>query len=445
MPVIVWLRRDLRLSDHGAFAAAGDQPVIAVFVLDPRLLDRAGPVRRTYLFASLRSLDAEIRGRGGEGLLVLTGDPVTVLPSLAARTGSPTVFVTGDYAPFGVRRDAAVARALSDIGVTMTAADSPYLHPPGTVTKVDGEPFSVFTPYYRTWARLPVPAAFHCAPHITRPLTGDPIPHSDSEPGGVAEGRAGELAAQQLLDRFLGGPLDRYDDDRNRTDLAGTSGLSAALHFGEIHPRSVVAAAGPGGGYVRQLCWRDFYADVLFRHPQAAWRNVDPRFDALPWQDDDTVFAAWCEGRTGYPMVDAGMRQLRDTGWMHNRTRMVVASFLTKDLLIPWQRGARFFLDHLRDGDVANNSLGWQWTAGTGMDPAPYYRVFNPVLQGLKFDPNGDYVREFIPELRHLPGAAVHEPWDQPDGYAGGYPDRIVDHAAARKSALAAYELVKAH
>lgn len=195
---------------------------------------------------------------------------------------------------------------------------------------------------------------------------------------------------------------------------------------------------------MRQLCWRDFYADVLHRRPDAAWNNVDPRFDALPWQEDDRAFAAWCNGRTGYPMVDAGMRQLRATGWMHNRTRMVVASFLTKDLLIPWQRGARFFLDHLRDGDVANNSLGWQWTAGTGMDPAPYYRVFNPVLQGLKFDPQGDYVREFVPELRHLAGKAAHEPWDHPDGYACGYPDRIVDHATARQVALAAYEVVKA-
>ncbi len=439
MTVVVWFRRDLRLSDHGCLAAAGDTPILPLFVLDDHLLTRAGEPRRARLAAALAALDADIREQGGAGLLVRTGDPAQVVPDVAEAAHAERVLVSGDYSPYGLRRDRAVAEALAVAGRTMTSADTPYLHPPGTVRKGDGGAFSVFTPYWRSWATHPAAAPVAApearfAPRL--PVSGDPLPPCDV-PGGEA------YAAAQLQQFVDSGAAARYDEDRNRPDRPGTSHLSAALHFGEIHPRTVVAETASAEPFVRQLCWRDFYADVLYRRPDAAWGNVDARFDRLPWRDDRVQFEAWCSGLTGYPMVDAGMRQLQATGWMHNRARMVVASFLTKDLLLPWQWGAEWFLRHLVDGDVANNSLGWQWCAGTGMDPSPYYRIFNPVLQGERFDPDGDYVRRWVPELAHLPGRRAQTPWDQPDGYAHGYPRRIVDHAGARDAALAAYQQVK--
>jgi deoxyribodipyrimidine photo-lyase len=437
--MMVWFRRDLRLDDHGALAVAGDEFIVPVFVLDPVLLRSTGPVRLAHLSGSLRALDERIQERGGGGLVIRTGNPRTVLPQLADAHGCDQVLVSGDYSPFGVARDAAVAAALAQVGVTMRSVDTPFLHPPGTVMKPDGSAFAVFTPYWRVWQGLPVEAPLDSSPRFISSLPDrcDPLPTGRLDVAG-----SGERRAQELLATFVQ-RAEGYDADRNRPDLSATSRLGAALHFGEIHPRTVVAATGAATGFVRQLCWREFYADVLFRRPDAAWGNIDRRFDVFGWRDDADHFEAWCQGRTGYPMVDAGMRQLLATGWLHNRSRMVVASFLTKDLLLPWQWGARWFLTHLRDGDVANNSLGWQWVAGTGMDAAPYYRVFNPVLQGQKFDPTGDYVREYVPELTHLPGAAVHTPWESPDGYAHGYPLRVVDHAQARQDALAAYTTIK--
>ncbi|MFN8126518.1 MAG: deoxyribodipyrimidine photo-lyase [Candidatus Nanopelagicales bacterium] len=432
MATVVWFRRDLRLGDHAALAAAGTDPVVGLFVLDPALLATAGPIRSARLSGSLRELATDIAAAGGR-LVLRSGDPRLVVPAVAAEAEAERVLVSGDFAPYGLRRDREVAASLATAGRVLRSCDTPYLQAPGTVTKGDGSAFSVFTPFHRAWSALPAPAPVDAIPRWRDDLPGEPVPI-----GGADDG-VGEAAALAALDRFVDGRGADYDTARNRPDLAGTSGLSAALRFGEIHPRTIVAAAAHLPGFVRQLCWRDFYADVLFRRPDAAWRNVDRRFDALPWTDDDEAFRLWCEGRTGFPMVDAGMRQLARDGWMHNRSRMVVASFLTKDLLIPWQRGARWFLAHLRDGDIANNSLGWQWTAGTGMDPAPFHRVFNPVLQGLRFDPDGDYVREFVPELRHLAGPAVHEPWDHADGYAHGYPARMVDHREARVAALAAF------
>ena len=439
----MWFRRDLRLSDHGGLAAAGTDRVVALFVLDPELIRSAGPVRLAHLYRCLRGLDRSIRNRGGAGLLLRVGDPAVEVPAVAAAHDVQRVLVSGEYTPYGLRRDAAVAATLAQRGVRMSSTDTPYLHSPGAVVKGDGTPFSVFTPFWRAWSALPAASPVDADPQFAEQFALPSAAIPDGDPDASGSGGADEHATS-LLESFVALPVESYDADRNRVDLAATSRLGTALHFGEIHPRTVVAAVGPdGAGFVRQLCWREFYADVLWRRPDAAWGNVDRRFDAFPWRDDRSAFDLWCRGRTGFPMVDAGMRQLLTTGWMHNRSRMVVASFLTKDLLLPWQWGARWFLTHLRDGDVANNSLGWQWVAGTGTDAAPYYRVFNPVLQGQKFDPEGDYVRRFVPELAHLPGAAVHTPWDQPDGYQGGYPHRIVDHAEARKAALAAYAEVK--
>ena len=255
---------------------------------------------------------------------------------------------------------------------------------------------------------------------------------------------AGEEAALERWDTFRTNGLADYEDRRNRPDLAGTSVLSHHLRWGEIHPRTLLAdlSEGPGHDVFRkEIAWREFYADVLARHPDSARHSLDARYDTtMEWDSGPTAderFDAWAQGRTGYPFVDAGMRQLRAEGWVHNRVRMVVASFLIKDLHIPWQRGAREFMQWLRDGDLASNAHGWQWTAGCGTDASPYYRVFNPITQGVKFDPDGDYVRRYIPELAHLPGKSAHTPWDAPDGYAHGYPERIVDHAAERLVALA--------
>ncbi len=262
---------------------------------------------------------------------------------------------------------------------------------------------------------------------------------------------AGEDAALRRWRAFRDGPLMEYAEMRNRPDQPGTSAMSAHLKYGEIHPRTLLADLAAKRGknvesYRSELAWREFYADVLFHHPRSAREYLRPDMARMTYATGKTAdehFRAWSEGRTGYPFVDAGMRQLRAEGWVHNRVRMVVASFLVKDLHVEWQRGAREFMHWLRDGDLASNNHGWQWVAGSGTDAAPYFRVFNPVTQGRKFDPDGDYVRRYVPELRSIEGAAVHEPWALPDGVPGGYPERIVDHAEERKVALARYEAVR--
>jgi deoxyribodipyrimidine photo-lyase len=263
---------------------------------------------------------------------------------------------------------------------------------------------------------------------------------------------AGEEAARRRWRRWLDRHLGDYDGQRDRPDLDTTSRMSVPLKFGELHPRTLLAdIAGHEGArsaaartFVTELCWREFYADVLWHHPDSAWRDLKPALSGMRYSRAERRLEAWQRGETGYPLVDAGMRQLLAEGWMHNRVRMVTASFLVKDLHIWWPEGARHFLAHLRDGDIASNNHGWQWVAGTGTDAAPYFRVFNPVSQGLKFDPDGDYVRRWVPELRHLEGRAAHQPWDHDDGYAHGYPERIVDHAEEREEALRRYQEARA-
>jgi deoxyribodipyrimidine photo-lyase len=461
----MWFRRDLRLQDNLALAAAAHQDVVPLFVLESGLLPGLGEHRRQYLRASLSALDAEIVAAGGPGLQVHVGESHRLVPLIAARYSATEVMVTGEYTPYALRRDRVVAAALVADKRKLIAVDSPYLNRPGLVTKPSGEPYSVFTPYFRNWSE-----------HVVAPVEslgsvafrGDAVNTVDilraalstaAESGpadlystaAVTNVTAGEQIAVQILDEFLTHGAESYGKQRNRADVAGTSRLSPALHFGEIHPRTIVGRAkeveADAAAFIRQLCWRDFYADVLWHRPRAAWCNLDERFDDFPWRTEriEEDLATWQQGRTGYPFVDAGMRQLLATGWMHNRTRMVTASFLTKDLRISWQHGARWFLRHLKDGDVANNSLGWQWTAGTGTDAAPFFRVFNPVLQGQRFDPDGNYIRTYVPELRHLSGAAVHEPWLSPSGYEAGYPERMLDHKLARLAALAASDQMKAN
>jgi len=437
---LLWFRRDLRLGDNPALAAAASstsEPMLGLFVIDPALWGPAGPVRRAYLLSSLRALDDQLGGR----LVVRQGDPTTVIPRVAAEAGASQVFISSDFGPYGSARDSAVKAALTMDDVALVAEGSPYAVDPGTITKSDGTAYRVFTPFCRAWCEHGWGRPVEAASPMWLEAASDPWPTA-SAPDGLALPSAGEQAAINRWQRFIEGPLADYAEDRNRADLAGTSSLSAALRWGEIHPRTMLEALGDARGHEvfrKELCWREFYADVLHHSPRSARASLRDDMAGMRIDDGDQAdeqFAAWTAGRTGYPFVDAGMRQLRAEGWMHNRVRMVVASFLIKDLHLPWQRGAAHFMEWLRDGDLASNQHGWQWTAGTGTDAAPYFRVFNPVTQGLRFDPSGDYVRKYVPELRALAGADAHEPWNAPL-LAADYPDRIVDHAAERHESLA--------
>jgi deoxyribodipyrimidine photo-lyase len=426
MPTLMWFRRDLRLRDLPALLAAAepDGEVLACYVLDPRLKASSGPRRLQYLYDALRNLNEALDGR----LMVTRGRPDERIPALAKSVGATAVHVSADFTPFGRRRDGAVRDALGDIG--LEASGSPYLISPGRVVKDSGEPYKVFTPFFDAWRkhgwRPPAKSGAESAQWIDPAglRGGVEIPDAGVE----LDLPAGEHAALQQWKSFVDNDLAGYADDRNRPDLSATSRMSAHLKFGTIHPRTMVADLGRGKGaqaYLRELAFRDFYAAVVNEWPDSVWWNWNKNFDSMRVNEDAAAkkaFEAWKAGRTGYPIVDAGMRQLSETGWMHNRVRMIAASFLVKDLHLPWQWGARWFLEQLVDGDMANNQHGWQWTAGTGTDAAPYFRVFNPTTQGEKFDPDGEYVRRWIPEL------------DTDD-----YPDPIVDHKAERAEALRRY------
>lgn len=451
MPTLLWFRRDLRLDDLPALldAAAGGSDVLACFVLDPRLEASSGPRRLQFLGDCLRELTAELDGR----LLVTRGRPEERLPQICAAVGATAVHISADFSPFGVRRDAAVGELLSAAGIPVIATGSPYLASPGRVTKDDGSPYKVFTPFFRRWREVgwrgPAQSGTDGVKWLD-PSTVDGLPDPVDPPdlGVVLDIPAGEAAAQARWAEFVAEGLRTYATDRDRPDKAGTSRMSAYLKYGNIHPRTLVADLNPSeqghAAYLRELAFRDFYAAVLREWPGSAWHNWNPAFDAIEVDTGPqarTAFEAWKRGRTGYPIVDAGMRQLLETGFMHNRVRMIVASFLVKDLHLPWQWGARWFLEQLTDGDMASNQHGWQWSAGTGTDAAPYFRVFNPTAQGEKFDPSGDYVRRWVPELAvpEVTGADVHR---LKGGRPAGYPEPIVDHAAERAEALRRYGLL---
>ncbi|MCV7192929.1 cryptochrome/photolyase family protein [Mycolicibacterium brumae] len=434
---VMWFRRDLRLGDHPALcAAAQGARVTPLFVVDPKLA-RPGP-RWDRLLDSL----AALREQTGGHLVVRTGRPAEVVAATAAETGADEVHITAETTPYGRNRDAAVRRRLAAAGIALVETGSPYAITPGRLRTAAGAPYRVFTPFLRAWQD-----------HPRRSPAGDPdvrwAAGLDSEALPEPSQQAGERAALRRWRQFCAEELPGYADARDRPDLDRTSRLSTALKYGEIHPRTLLAdLAGPAGRradaagadvrrFVDELVWREFYADALWHDPASAWRDAGPQLRGMRYDDDPAALAAWRAGVTGYPFIDAGMRQLLAQHWMHNRVRMVTASFLVKDLHQWWPAGARHFLDQLCDGDLASNSHGWQWVAGAAAHASPYFRVFNPVTQGQRFDPDGDYVRRWVPELRHLPGAAVHEPWRRPDGYAAGYPERIVDHAEERREALA--------
>ena len=444
---VLWLRRDLRLADSPALLAARDaaDEVLPLFVLDDALRRPSGAPRLAFLYRCLRELQERTDGR----LRVVAGRPAQVVPRVAQQVAATGVHVSSDHGPYGRGRDERVAAALGD--VPLVATGSPYGVTPGTLRTQDGAPFRVYSAYGRAWrARgIRAPALTPRVVHWTDGgVATDGVP-DDPDLGGLRLPPAGETGALQQWRRFRERGLSAYAENRNRPAVDGTSQLSVHLKYGTIHPRTLHADLGTDDGalaFGRELVWRDFYADVLWHAPQSAREDLSPQLSGLVYdetEEADRRFQAWATGTTGFPIVDAGMRQLLGQAWMPNRVRMIVASFLTKDLHLYWTRGARHFMQHLRDGDLASNSHGWQWVAGTGTDPSPYFRVFNPVKQGREHDPDGDYVRRWVPELRGVPGPAVHEPWLLPGGPPAGYPPPIVDHAEERAEALRRYRQVR--
>ena len=447
----MWFRRDLRLSDLPALAEAlsGFDQVVPLFVWDPALVRPSGAARLAFLAGCVAALDRSLGGR----LVARSASPARAVPAVAAECAAEAVFVTGDFGPYGRRRDAEVGRLLGDRGVDLRVVDSPYAVAPGRLRTGQGTPFQVFTPFFRAWMAHGWPGAER-RPRLDRitdaGLSSDPGP--EITPPDAQLPTAGEEAAHRRLDNFLRSGAGSYKERRDRPDLDATSRLSAYLRFGCLHPRQVLSRLDPGDSSHRrletELCWRDFYADVLFHRPDAARRSYRPEWRAFPVDegaDADARFEAWSRGRTGYPIIDAGMRQLLGEGFVHNRVRMIVASFLVKDLHLDWTRGARWFMQHLVDADLASNQLNWQWVAGSGTDAAPFFRIFNPVSQGRKFDPDGDYIRRWVPELSGAGRDLVHEPW-KADGSLleqGSYPAPLVDHVAEREEALVRYQRVR--
>ena len=446
MTSLMWFRRDLRLRDNPALlrAAAAD-PVVPVFVLDARLTEPSGAPRVAFLLRCLRELDETLGG----ALVLRSGDPREVIARIAEESGASSVFGTADFGPYGRERDAAVAALLAERGVAFELVDSPYAVPPDAITKHDGTSYRMFTPFYRAWRERvpgpPAPLPAHLVP--AGGIASEPFP---PEPElSAALPAAGERGALARLDEALGrGDIDVYARDRDRPDRDRTSRLSPYLKFGCVHPRQVLDRLGKPTAHEalrRQLAWRDFYAHVVWHQPDSTRDSMQP-FAVRMRVDEGRMshqrFEAWAAGRTGYPIVDAGMRQLLGEAWVHNRVRMIAASFLVKDLHLDWRRGARLFMQRLVDGDLASNNHGWQWVAGTGTDAAPYHRIFNPVLQGKRFDPDGSYVRRWVPELADVEGAVVHEPWALARAIPG-YPKRIVEHAEERQEALARYSAAR--
>lgn len=451
---VLWFRRDLRLGDHPALAAAAesaaDRGVVPLFVLDDALLRASGPARTAWVLRSLTALDRDLRAHGS-GLLVRHGRPEDVVPDVVAQTGAGSVHVSADFAPYGRRRDERVRAALAALPepVPLIATGSPYAVAPGRVHTKTDKPFQVYGPFYRAWMahgwRAPAssdPKAIAWAYSPSGDLRSEPLP-VEPDVAGIALPEPGEAAALAAWAAFREQLAD-YPEDRERADRDGSSRLSPYLKIGSIHPRTLLADLGPEDDvFRRELAWREFYAAVLHAWPASARDYFRPQLRGLPYVTGEELrerLSAWQDGRTGYPLVDAGMRQLLAEGWMHNRVRMLVASFLVKDLHIEWQHGARHFLRHLIDGDLASNQHNWQWVAGSGTDAAPYFRIFNPVTQSRKFDPDGAYIRRWVPELRGLAGRDVHEPWRRVEGPPAGYPPPIVDHGEQRAETLAAYE-----
>ena len=476
-PAIVWFRADLRLADNPALQAASQhgRAVVPVFIHAPE--EEApwspGGASRWWLRQSLKALDTALRTRGSR-LIIRRGPALETLRTLVKETGATAVFWNRRYKPAVRVRDAKVQAALHGDGLKAENFNAALLHEPWTIQNQSGKPFQVFTPFWKHCRNQPDPAEplpvaekFPVPAKWPKSLVLSELelePKINWAEGMRAAWQPGEAGALGTLQQFLAQAFDDYSEQRNLPAVPGTSRLSPHLHFGEISPRQVwhglralaaqrglTVAAWRNSQFLAEVGWREFAHHLLFHFPHTPAEPLRPQFKKFPWRKDAAWLRVWQQGRTGYPIVDAGMRELWTTGWMHNRVRMIVASFLVKDLLLPWQDGARWFWDTLVDADLAQNTLGWQWTAGCGADAAPYFRVFNPVSQGEKFDPHGDYVRRWCPELAKLPAEWLHRPWETPvellkrAGLRLGrdYPKPLVSHALARQAALEAFARIK--
>jgi deoxyribodipyrimidine photo-lyase len=470
MTTIVWFRHhDLRVADHPALDRARRRgPVVPVFVWAPEEEGEwpLGGASRWWLHHSLAALDADLRSRGSR-LVVCRGPSLAALRRLAAETNASGVCWNRRYEPAAIDRDALVKRELLEEGLAVESFNGSLLREPWEILTGSGSPYRVFTPYWKACLRAGEPPAPRPAPRTlpepARWPDGEPLeslgllPPVDWASGMRATWAPGARSAAARLRAFERDGVDAYDDQRNAVDVDGTSMLSPHLQFGEVSPRQVWHAVlkderrGPDDPYLRQLVWRDFAHALLFHFPETAREPLRDDFRRFPWRRDAAALRRWQRGRTGYPIIDAAMRDLWSRGWMPNRARMIVASFLTKHLLLPWQDGAAWFWDTLVDASLANNTFGWQWTAGCGADAAPYFRIFNPISQAERFDVGGDYIRRWVPEIAALPAPWLYRPWDAPGSVleAAGirlgetYPQPIVDHREARGEALAAYQSLR--
>ena len=452
---LVWFRRDLRVADHPALRAAADAgPVVCLFVLDPALLGRRhhrAPARLRFLRAGLEALDDALRARGGR-LVVRHGPPERIVPEVAAEAGARAVHFARDVSPFARSRDARVAAALEEAGVRVRTMPADLVAEPEELPGSSGHGYRVFTPFHRAWREAHIPEGVPAPRRVEGPeIGGEGVGRL---PAGDPPLPAGPAAARRRLAAFARDGLDGYPDRRDLVAEDATSRLSAYLRLGMCTPAQIGRAlglpgplSGPREAFWRQVCWRDFYHHHLARNPGVLRAAFQPALRRVRWDDDPGGLAAWAAGETGYPLVDAGMRQLAGEAWIHNRARMAVASFLAKDLLVDWRRGETVFMQGLVNGDPASNNGGWQWTAGTGTDAAPYFRVLNPVRQARRFDPRGEYVRRHVPELRRVPDDRIFEPWTMTaeEQRAAGcrigsdYPQPRVDHAERRELALERY------
>ena len=473
-PTLLWLRQDLRLADHPALVAAIERgaPVIPVFLWCPD--DDAawapGAATQWWLHHSLESLQRALEARGSR-LIVRRGTPdaapggaaLAELRKLLAETGATAVYWSRRYEPTAIARDAHIKETLRAEGVEVRSFNAVLLSEPWDIRNPSGKPFQVFTPYWKNASTTiaettPLPAPNVIAAPARWPSSLalaalELLPRIRWYDGMAAAWRPGEDGARENLDSFLREAVEHYGDARNVPGIRGTSRLSPHLHFGEIGPRQIwhTAARWRGTQFMAEVGWREFAHHLLYHFPRTPTEPLRGEYTRFPWREDAAALQAWQRGRTGVPLVDAGMRELWSTGWMHNRVRMVVASFLVKNLRLHWLHGARWFWDTLVDADLASNTLGWQWTAGCGADAAPYFRVFNPVSQGAKFDPEGEYVRRWVPELAALPGASIHAPWEcKPAELAAAgivlgrdYPQPIVDLKESREAALAAWQSLR--
>jgi deoxyribodipyrimidine photo-lyase len=472
MAAIWWIRRDFRLTDNTALhnARQADNTIIPLYIIDPALIESArnhGP-RIPFMLEGLHILAADIEKHGGR-LIVRSGKPEKILPEFAQETKADSIHFNRDYSPYALRRDAAITETLEAMGVHVAGYKDLVIHEAEEVLSKGEKPFSVYSPFRKVWERLPKPEALPRVREFTTPhgIKSESIPKASdyhAEPAADPIVEPGEAAAQERLDHFLRGIVDDYKQDRNIPGIDGTARISPYLRWGMLSPRQAywdartalekatsAAARESVTTWINELIWREFFYQVLARNPHVVKGAYRPEFDRIRWQAEPDALQAWQDGKTGYPIVDAGMRQMNQTGWMHNRLRMITASFLCKDLLINWQDGERYFMQRLLDGDLAQNNGGWQWTAGTGTDAAPYFRVFNPTTQGEKFDPDGDYIRAYVPELKDVPNEYIHEPHKMPEtlqkeiGCIIGkdYPAPMVEHGKQRERVLELYASVK--